>query len=469
MKGLHLLWTILALTAILTQQVGAQQINPETQRILASKFKSYQIIDNGTNTAITAAKQGSPLTLRFSLDGATTPVTIALEPNDLRDPAYRAVVTTARGDITLPRSEVKWFKGYVNGDTRAIARITLEAAGPAGFFFLGNRQQFIEPLARHCPASPGLLIVYDAADVLGPHVRCDANEIEQYRAAARQTAPARQTSDTLPPLNKGVVLKLATEADYTYYSHFKTNTNDHILGVINQVDGLYEKDFGVNFKVTYQHVFQTKADDPYPSSDPLTLLEKFRDYWNANHAQVDRHIAFLFNAVDLSSGALGRAYEGQACTDVTASYGFFSYTEFIYEASVVAHEIGHTLHAEHETSANCQAEPSLMCAAISRGTPFKFSTIAQTAIATYLSTHTCFTAPLQVRIHPIPTIADLIVETSSLNFTTTLYDLLGREVGVWTSTTSTTTIPTDTLTSGFYLLRITSGSQTSTHRVEIMH
>jgi len=450
------------LACFLGHQVYAQ-IDRESERVLASKFKSYQIIaDEGGRPVTSNAKQASPHTLHFSLDGGATSVAIALEPNDIRDASYRAVVTTARGEVTRPRSLVKWFKGHVQGDDDALVRFTLDTDGPSGYFFQGDRQRFVEPLARHCPAPAGLLLVYDAADVISQEARCDANELEHYRA----TTLGRQATDTLSLLTSGLSLKLATEADFTYYSYFGENTNDHILGVINQVEGLYEKDFGVTFKVTYQHAFGIDDHDPYTSGDALTLLEQFRDYWNANHQEVNRNIAFLFNAV--TGSALGRAYQAQACTDVSSSYGFFSYNDFAYEALVVAHEIGHTLNANHETPDDCQADPSLMCASTARNTPFKFSAIAQAAISDYLNSHACFNDPLEVSIHPIPARTDLIIETSSINFSTTLFDPLGRKIGTWISNSPTTTIPTTDIPGGFYILQIKTWNQTSTHRIEIL-
>jgi hypothetical protein len=294
-------------------------------------------------------------------------------------------------------------------------------------------------------------------------VKCDANELEQYRVAT----PPRRLSGALPELSKGLVLKIATQADYSYYLANGAGTNDHILGVINQIEGLYEKDFGITFKVTFQHVYETD-NDPYTSTDALTLLKQFRDDWNANHQDVHRNIAFLFNAVDLPTGTLGRAYQAQACGDMNSSYGFFSYREFLYEASIVAHEIGHMLGAEHETAAGCEAEPSLMCAAIGRATPFIFSAAAQAVISEYLHAHPCFTDPLETRVHPVPARTDLIIESSMPNFTASLYDLLGKRVGAWTFTQYTGSIPTTDIPGGFYILQISSWNQERIHRIEIL-
>jgi hypothetical protein len=429
--------------------------------VLATKFRAYQIVD--TDQQKSAGKQVPESTLRFLLDGSDADIIIPLEPNDIRDANYRAVATTIAGEVLKDRTAVKWFKGYVNGDRSAPARFSREADGLSGFFFQGTTLRFVEPLQRHDAASPGPLIVYDATDVISPQVKCDANELEQYRAATA----ARQATAVLP-LSNSQSLKIATEADSTYYGYYGKDTNDHILGVINQVEGLYENDFGINFRVTYQHVFETDDGDPYTSATALTLLEQFRDYWNAHHQDVDRHIAFLFNAVTAS--ALGRAYQAQACTDVNSSYGFFSYRDFLYEAPVVAHEIGHTLNASHETPENCRADPSLMCASVSQNVPFKFSAIAQADISAYLNSHPCFNDPIETRIHPNPARAeDLIIECSTSLFSATLYDALGKKSGVWTFSSAIGTIPTTELPQGLYILQIIHGNQVRTHRIEILH
>lgn len=465
------LLALLGLALFFASHTHAQTISArieageQSAKALASRFSAYEIITvKQADIDMLKTRPVSPGAFRLLLDDGNAKIILELRPNDLRSSHYRAVATTAKGEEERSRHAAKWFKGYANGDRSAPARFMIDENGPTGFFFDENRLRFIEPLQKYCPAQPGQLVLYDAASVLGPQVKCHAAELARYGIDTRHY----QAAATAGGATKGLSLRIATQADYTYYLQKGAQTNDHILGVINELEGLYEKDFGITFEVTFQHVYETDTD-PYTSTDALTLLHQFRDHWNANHTTVDRNIAFLFNVIDLPSGALGRAFQAQGCEERNSSYGFFSYSVLDYEAVIVAHEFGHMLGASHETPDACAADPSLMCAAVGRNAPFKFSQTAQAAISTYLQSHACFDDAIQVKAYPVPARTELMVECSMPGFSIILHDLLGRKTGEWTFAESAGSISTANISSGFYTLQVAWRSQVAVRRIEIVH
>ena len=57
---------------------------------------------------------------------------------------------------------------------------------------------------------------------------------------------------------------------------------NEILGIMNQVEGVFDAEIGLNFKIVFQNVYAT-SEDPYPNTDDAqTALDRFRDFWNAN-------------------------------------------------------------------------------------------------------------------------------------------------------------------------------------------
>ncbi len=61
-----------------------------------------------------------------------------------------------------------------------------------------------------------------------------------------------------------------------------------------------ERDFGITFRVTFQHYFDND-NDPY-TGDGQELLSQFQDHWNSNWPEVPRRLAFLFHGKLLDSG-----------------------------------------------------------------------------------------------------------------------------------------------------------------------
>jgi hypothetical protein len=133
------------------------------------------------------------------------------------------------------------------------------------------------------------------------------------------------------------VVEIATEADFEYVNKFggSAQANNEILRVLNIVEGVYEKELGITFSITFQHTWAT-PDDPYTSTDRSGRLSEFRNHWNANFQNVNRDLAHMWTGVDGGIATLGTV------CNVTSAYGNSDTS-----VSAPMHEIGHNFGANH--------------------------------------------------------------------------------------------------------------------------
>src|SRR5581483_1912391 len=116
--------------------------------------------------------------------------------------------------------------------------------------------------------------------------------------------------------------------------------------------GIYERDIGLTFTITFQHTWTTA--DPFGGADAVAILNAFTNYWNANFAATQRDVAHLWSGKNLN-GPNGLAWTGVVCLDGAHSYGI-SDRETIapFRVTIPAHEIGHNFNASHcDAQAGC--------------------------------------------------------------------------------------------------------------------
>lgn len=428
--------------------------------MLDERFAAYELVSFEGPAPGTA---GRASTFRLSFNASGMPGEVLLERNDLRHADYRAVVTTVHGEREAIYAATQLFKGYYNGDRQQPARFSVGDDGLSGYYVRQDTLRFVKPLRSFLPgANTQLYIVYSAAAAGREPLFCDVpGAAYDGRSIAAAVARAHAATGKTP---SGKQLLIATEASYNYYVTRDEQTNAHILEVLNEIEGLYERDFGITFRVTYQHAYAVD-DDPYDSNESLTLLEQFRGEWNSRYTHVSRNISFLFNTTTIPSGAIGRAYQGQACEDREYGYGYFSRDNPAFETIAVAHEIGHLLGAVHEKGA-CDVVHTLMCPSL--GGDLTFSDVAQNAIAEYLDSHSCFDVPLNISLHPVPARTDLVIQCSEVNFSVALYDAMGRRVHEGIYDHGEAHIPVANVPQGVYVAVIRSATQVITRRLEIL-
>jgi len=336
---------------------------------LNTKFKKYNLVRLDSQLQRANARGGRGLTLPVG----GRQLALSIVENDLRSADYKLVFKTADGDVEVPRPENTTFKGQVIGDKSSIVRLALDGKKVEGVIITGNNEYYIEPAGTYSAlAGSDEFIIYEARDVINKkELFCPlANRIQDgiqminskfsnefFKSGGGETSLQSLMPSMLPGDR---ILNLTTDADLEYVKIFggkatwyaRIQAISNINETLNVVEGLYESSVDVTFNIPYQGGWLVQ--DPYqPCTTSECVLEKFKDYWNANRppATFDgRNAAILFTGKSVVHYNL--AYVGVICNFPDFSYAMLvgnfpasGYGNYRYGAA--AHEIAHLFSAQH--------------------------------------------------------------------------------------------------------------------------
>ncbi len=291
-----------------------------------------------------------------------TELDLVLEPQSLRSPAFRLLVQDDDGDfadVDAPPSAT--YRGVIEGQEHSKVAVT-ERDGRfwATLYLDPGKWWFVEPLPRGSANAAGAqeYAVYQRADIIAGPGHCGA---EGDGGGTQKVAggPAAVAGGTLR------VADLAVDADVQF---FQANggsvaaTLADIENVVNGVSLIYEREANISYELTTV-VIRTQEPDPYSSTDAHTLLQQFRNSWNAFMGGVHRDIAHLFTGKNLDTNIIGVAYTDTMCDACEGGSGYgLSQSRFESlmgrRVCLTAHELGHNWGAEH-----CDGQPDcgMMC------------------------------------------------------------------------------------------------------------
>ena len=313
----------------------------EVSRALNPVLSSYEVIRMEPGEIEQQVRTTGELRLRFD----ETDFYFNLEPHDMRGPGYRAVETGPGGVTrTLPPQPVHTFKGVLAGREDTRGRFNLVDGGVEGVVYAPEGWVYVEPLRNYLPSAPaGELVVYSHSDIKpGEPWECSVSLPDRLQQGVNRVEAQVEAG---PATN--YVVDVATEADYEYVQALggSEEANREILGIMNQVEGVYQSELLLQLRVSFQHAWAT--EDPYDKTSKHACLHDFRDYWNNNFADSQIYdLAHLWTGKARIFG--GSATRGVVCRSPSSSYGLSTaLSGNLGKYALAAHEIGHNFGATH--------------------------------------------------------------------------------------------------------------------------
>jgi hypothetical protein len=326
---------------------------------------------------------------RLSLDTQGRTFELDLIPYDIRGEGYQAEEVGEDGSLhPVPMGPVRTFRGKVRGMEEAEARFNITDEKIEGVIITPGERYYFEPASNYTSdAKTTDYLFYKGSDVIeGVHGACATTMEAKLQNELERLAPK---AGAVPEATGLRQVEMATEADYDYVNYFGSSAaaNAEILNIMNQVDGIYQQQLGVSFRVVYQHTWAT-VDDPYSSTDAVTVLNEFTNYWNANITRA-RDLAHLWTNKLMDGGqTAGIAWTGILCRDQAHSYGVSMRVLDGVKYTIAAHEIGHNFGASHPDQ---EPTPVVACAATIMnsivGAQLTFCSFSLDQMNTYLSSN----------------------------------------------------------------------------------
>jgi hypothetical protein len=156
---------------------------------------------------------------------------------------------------------------------------------------------------------------------------------------------AKAASDTY-------TVTIGLETDFEFYQLFGSSaaTLQYIADLFAYISSIYQANLGTRLVIGDTFLWTTSAD-PWNATDTSSALNEFASYWYYQRSAVKRATAHFLSGKRLGGGI---AYVGALCNG--AGYGFsaslagnfdLDQPRAVWDAIVVAHEIGHNFNSPH--------------------------------------------------------------------------------------------------------------------------
>ena len=184
---------------------------------------------------------------------------------------------------------------------------------PSGLIWDGEEMLAIEALSaeRGGPASASIYRLKDTYVEPGS-MSCGAAAMKTSLATALATVTGELDAVMAQAVGAIDELKIGIVSDFEFTRLHGDNVDSEIVARMNNVDGIFSEQLGVQITVDFVEVF-TEADDPFTSSVPEDLLVELSAYRFASQDQRSRGLTFLFTGRDLEGRITGIAYQDVLC------------------------------------------------------------------------------------------------------------------------------------------------------------
>ena len=294
----------------------------------------------------TAVDPSQPIDVGAVINGR--PVILQLEEASVLAEDFQLFTRDGSGTLTrVPAQPESTLRGTLLGHPGSQVAASLLGDGLHARILVGSGEYWIEPLARAVPSADlGSHVLYSSEAVLENLGVCGTESL----ANAKQFfGGASSFGGGQVAMSAGNIAELACDADYEYYLDYGSvgAVQNRITTVINTVNLQYESEVDISHTLT-AIVVQTSSNQPYTSTDAVTLLNQFRNEWNANQGGIQRDAAQLFTGKEINSSTIGIAWLGAICS----SYGYSMVQSdfngaFASATDLSAHELGHNWNADH--------------------------------------------------------------------------------------------------------------------------
>jgi hypothetical protein len=298
---------------------------------------------------------------------------LALLPNDrLLAPAARQMLT---GDAAL-------YRGTLAGKPGSWVRIVMAGGMPRGLIWDGAEMYAVEA-PGDTALNTSAPVIYRLSDTYIPPgtLSCAAPAVQANAAVTYGKLVGELGRSMAKAPGASLQIDIGAVGDFEFFLDQGENAEAAILTRLNNVDGIYSEQLGVQINVAELQVFDHPFDPFSDERDARDLLDELSDYRSAVPAQRRQGLTHLYTGRNLAGNTVGIAYTGALCQPFFGtglSQGSHSAT---FDSLVAAHEIGHNFGAPHDGDADaaCAAVPPtfLMATELNGSDEFSQCSIAQ--------------------------------------------------------------------------------------------
>jgi hypothetical protein len=312
--------------------------------------------------------------------------TMLLESNE------RILSASARAALA---DDVRIFRGRVDGMPGSWVRLVVADGMPRGIFWDGGELYAIEAPGDSSVNSESP-VVYRLADT---YVKAGTMSCGMQQSAANGgEAFAKLMGDiggtVLRAVGASTQLDLGMIGDTMFVDNMGAGAEAAIATRINNVDGIYSEQLGVQLAIQVVELFDSQSDPFSATTDSSDLLDEIGVYRQGSILQNANGLTHLYTGRDLDGTTVGAAYRGALCSTRFGAGLSEGNRGAMIDSLIAAHEIGHNFGAPHdgEQGSACEAQAGdwLMSTAIHGSDEFSPCSIAE--MQPVIAAANCFVA-----------------------------------------------------------------------------
>ena len=340
-----------------------------------------------SDAANASQKPGSAAPLVMSFDALGRRFDLELEPN-------RRLVSVARQNPLLDGVDI--YRGELAGRPGSWARIVVSDGMPSGLFWDGNEMYAIEAPGDSIVQS-NVSVIYRLADaqVAPGSMSCGSASMATTGSAAMdglldELGAISQAPGALSELDMGAI----GDFEFTNSKGGDAAAVAAITTRLNNVDGIFSQNVGVQINVTTIETFSASNDPFTDETESGALLAELSDYRANSPTQRSNGLTHLYTGKNLDGTTVGIAWTGALCSTnfgAGLSEGNGSST---FDSLVAAHEIGHNFGAPHDgqSGSACESETGAFLMAPSLNGSDQFSSCSIVEMSDDIADASCISA-----------------------------------------------------------------------------
>jgi hypothetical protein len=299
--------------------------------------------------ALTRASKGGAATLEFTAFG--------------RD--FRLQLSTNRRFAQVAAgSSVQLYKGTLEGVPGSWARISILDGLPRGMIWDGRELFIVDAAPEAVNYGAAGTVMFKLSDaVLERNVSFVGDAMQKPRDAAESYGAmigelsARTQALQAGVAAEGVEISILGDAAYRARYASETEARDAILTRLNNVDGIFSSELGVELQVASVNIADALTAGLSATTDASALIEDLGQLRHGSPALSATGLTHLFTGRQLDGETAGMAYTLALCSRRYAASLAMAHTSIALDTLITAHEIGHVFGAPHDGTEQCESTP----------------------------------------------------------------------------------------------------------------
>ena len=367
--------------------VSSTLLAGESNGVMVSHYEPLQRLSIQTDSVETIQMLGGAGPVTLSFDALGKAFVLDLEPNT-------GVLSAASRMALADGLEV--YRGSAAGNPDSWARIVVFNGMPQGLVWDGNELYAIES-----PGDSALQIsspvIYRLADttIMPGTMTCGADTSSGNGAAmfSKLMGEIGTAMAQGPGAISEIELSAIGDFEFTSAQGGDAAAAAAITTRLNNVDGIFSQQLGVQITVSVVETHSTAADPFTDQTDPGLLLDELGLYRDSMATHRNRGLTHLFTGRDLAGTTVGIAYTNALCRTLIGVGLSEGNGSAAFDSLVTAHEIGHNFGSPHDGLAGpCVSEPmSFLMAPMLNGSS-QFSACSITEMSDDIAAAACITA-----------------------------------------------------------------------------